>query len=78
MQAFEVMGNIDEKGQLLLDHPIQIQKPSRVKIILLVTEDEENELDTSATIQASLKQALQEVAVGKTRPVSELWTGIDD
>lgn len=78
MQAFEVMGNIDEKGQLLLDHPIQIQKPSRVKIILLITEDEGNELDTSATIQASLKQALQEVEVGKTRPVSELWTGIDD
>lgn len=36
-------------------------------------EDEPNEL-----ILASLRRSLQEAEAGKTRPLAELWDGIDD
>jgi hypothetical protein len=80
MQAVEIMGTIDEKGQLLLDEPLEINKPSRVKVILLIPDDNELDSDDSnlETIQASLKRALKEAQEGKTRPISELWTRIDD
>jgi hypothetical protein len=35
MQAFEVMGTIDENGQLILDRHLNIPAPSRVKVIVL-------------------------------------------
>ncbi|MGB2924019.1 MAG: hypothetical protein WBB82_01850 [Limnothrix sp.] len=54
-----------------------IFKNQEIEIIVSAV-SEEIEEDTSEIIQASLKQALQDVKVGKTRPVSELWTGIDD
>jgi hypothetical protein len=80
MQAVEIMGTIDERGQLLLDEPLEIDKPSRVKIILLIPDDDELESEDSSieAIQASLKRALTEVKEQKTRPISELWTRIDD
>ncbi|MBW4622491.1 MAG: hypothetical protein KME17_24435 [Cyanosarcina radialis HA8281-LM2] len=80
MKAFEVMGKVNEKGELLLDEPLEINTPSRVKVILLVSD--ENEFDPDDTpvveIKASLRRALEEVKEGKTRPISELWKRIDD
>ncbi|MCL1467800.1 hypothetical protein [Argonema galeatum] len=80
MQAFEVMGTIDEKGQLILDSHLNIPAPSRVKVIVLVNNDNEYDLDDTPVgeIKASLKRALQEVKAGQTRPISELWNRIDD
>ena len=81
MQAFEVMGTIDEKGQLILDYHLNIPVASRVKVIVLVTSEDESESDPDDTpvaeIKASLRRALQEVKAGKTRPISELWGRID-
>lgn len=81
MQAFEVMGTIDEKGQLILDSNLNITTPSRVKAIVLLTNEKESESDPDDTpvaeIKASLKQALQQVKTGETRPISELWDRID-
>ena len=81
MQAFEVMGTIDEKGQLILDHNLNIATPSRVKVIVLVTNDSEPESEHDDTpveeIKSSLKRALQQVKTGETRPLSELWNRID-
>lgn len=54
-----------------------IFKDKRIEIIISEL-DEDIEEDTSETIQASLKQALQDVKAGRTQPVSELWVGIDD
>ena len=82
MQAFEVMGTVDEKGQLVLDHSLEIGKQSRVKVIVLVTQDDESESDPDDTpveeIKASLRRALKEMKSGQTRPLSELWERIDD
>lgn len=82
MKAVEVTGTLDEKGQLLLDSPIEDFPPSRVKVIVLfpeVTEEVEEDPDDTPVeeIKASLRRALQEVKEGKTLPISELWEGID-
>jgi hypothetical protein len=82
MQAFEVMGTIDEKGQIILDRNLNIPTPSRVKVIVLLTNESESESvpdDTPVTeIKASLRRSLQQVKAGETRPISELWERIDD
>jgi hypothetical protein len=61
MKAFEVMGKVNKKGELLLDEPLEIDTPSRVKVILLVSD--ENEIDPDDTpveeIKASLRRALR-------------------
>ncbi len=82
MQAFEVMGTIDEKGQLVLDRNLNIHTPRRVKVIVLVTSEDESESDPDDTpvaeIKASLRRGLQQVKARETRPISELWDRIDD
>ncbi len=80
MQAFEVMGRVDENGQILLDEPLEITSDSRVKIILLVMDNREPDPDDTPVeeIKASLRRALAEVKAGKTRPISELWGRIDN
>jgi hypothetical protein len=37
MKAFEVTGTINEAGELFLDDKINLQKTSRVKVIVLVS-----------------------------------------
>lgn len=80
MQAFEVMGTLDEKGQLILDRQLDIPTPSRVKVIVLVTHEDEVDADDTPVeeVKASLKRALQQVKADKTRPISELWERIND
>ena len=82
MKAVEVTGSIDEKGQLFLDEPIEVETPSKVRVIVLFTEpNDELEDDPDDTpieeIKASLRRALQEAKAGQTRPLSELWDRID-
>ncbi|BAU07417.1 hypothetical protein CEN41_13880 [Fischerella thermalis CCMEE 5330] len=78
MRAQEVMGNVDENGTLCLDEPLTVQKHSRVKVIVLFVEDDMDEDDESKeSVLNSLRTSLQEAKAGKTRPVSELWDGID-
>ncbi len=82
MKAFEVTGTIDEKGQLLLDRPLTSETPGPVRIIVLfeepIDEAEDDPDDTTvAEVKASLRRALQEAKTGQTRPISELWEGIN-
>ncbi|RDV16251.1 hypothetical protein DXT99_06160 [Pontibacter diazotrophicus] len=42
MKAIEVTGEIDNKGVLRLDHPLKV-RDKKVKVIILVSEDEELE-----------------------------------
>ncbi|NMG17975.1 hypothetical protein [Brasilonema bromeliae] len=78
MKAQEVMGSVDENGTLCLDEPLTVQKHSRVKVIVLFVEDEMDEDDEpKESVLNSLRTSLQEAKVGKTKPVSELWDGID-
>ena len=79
MQVFEMTGKIDRNGQLLLDEPLEIRADSRVKVILLVSDEDESDPDDTPVeeIQASLRRALQEVRQGKRIPLAEMWQGID-
>ena len=83
MKAIEVTGKIDAQGNLILDEPIQgTTYPHQVRVIVLVPEPAESEeLDPDDTpveeIKASLRRALQQAKAGQTRPISELWDGID-
>jgi hypothetical protein len=79
MIAQEIMARVDENGQLSLDTPLTLHKHSRVKVIVLFVEDEIDEDDESKeSILEDLKTSLQQAKMGKIRPVSELWDGIDD
>ena len=80
MKSFEVTGKIENNGRvLLLDEAIEIGSESRVKAIILVSEEREPDPDDTPVeeVKASLSRALQDVKEGKTRPVSELWERID-
>ena len=79
MKAFEVMGKFDEKGKLLLDKPLEIYKSSQVRVIILVSDDIESDLDDTSVleIKESLKTALQEAKAGKRIPLEKMWEGID-
>ncbi|MCT7958022.1 type II toxin-antitoxin system RelN family antitoxin [Laspinema palackyanum] len=79
MKAVEVMGKVDDKGQLLLDEPLDIKSESRVKVILLISD--EDDLDPDDTpgeeIKASLIRALQDAKAGRRIPLEQMWEGID-
>ena len=79
MKAFEVMGKVNEKGQLLLDKPLEIYTSSQVRVIILVSDDIESDPDDTPIqeIKESLKTALQEAKAGKRIPLEKMWEGID-
>jgi hypothetical protein len=55
MQAFETTGTIDPTGQLTLDQPLQVVHPAKVRVIVLVSEDE-NVTSTGDRIEESKPQ----------------------
>jgi hypothetical protein len=78
MRAQEVMGTVDEQGQLFLEEPLAVQNHSRVRVIVLFIDEEIDEDDEpKESVLESLRTSLQEAKVGKTKPISELWDGID-
>ena len=77
MKAQEVMGNVDEHGQLSLDAPLVVDKHSRVWIIVLFLEDTEEDDEPKESVLESLNKSLMEAKAGKTKPVSQLWDDID-
>ena len=78
MKAQEIMATVDENGKLLLDEPLKVDTTSRVKVIVLFPEADIDEDDESKeSVLESLQTSLLEVSEGKTRPVSELWDGIN-
>jgi hypothetical protein len=80
MKAIEVTGKIDQKGNLILDEPIQTTYPHQVRVIVLVPESTED-VDPNDTpteeIKASLKRALHQAKTGQRLPLSQMWEGID-
>lgn len=40
MQAFEVTGTIDPTGRLILDQPLQVSHPGRIRLIVLLEESD--------------------------------------
>ena len=72
MKAIETTGTVDKQGQLSLDKPLDINHSTRVRIIVLVSEEQE-----LSSPQESFRQGWQDVIQGNTIPVSQLWDGID-
>lgn len=79
MKAIETTATINEIGQLTLDKSLDIIKPQHVRIIILMTEDDESDPDETPNevIIAGIRQGLHEAFTGKTIPLSEMWEGID-
>jgi hypothetical protein len=79
MKAVEVMGKVDDKGQLLLDEPLDIKSESRVKVILLISDEDDLDPDDTPPeeIKASLIRALQDAKAGRRIPLEQMWEGID-
>lgn len=78
MKALEVTGKI-QQGQLTLDYPLEIDNFHNVKVIILLPEADDYDLDDTPLeeIKESLTRAFVEVKSGKTRPISELWERIE-
>jgi hypothetical protein len=80
MRALELSGTIDRQGHLLLDQPFDVDISGRVRVIVLFSDSvQENDPDDTPIeeVKASLKRAFQQAKVGQTRPISEMWDGID-
>ena len=81
MKAQEVMGTVDDQGKLSLDQPLVVEKHSRVRVIVLFLEEEIEEIDeddeSKESVLDSLRKSFGEAKAGKTKPVSQLWNGID-
>jgi hypothetical protein len=86
MQEIEVMGSIDDRGQLLLLQPLNLGRHAKVRVrITLLDEDSEPEVgsefdpetDDKAKIMADLKESLRQAEARQTYPISALWDGID-
>ena len=75
MKAIKTTGTVNEQGQLALDSPLTVEKPSRVEVIVLIPEDTETEEDhqTKEEILNDFRQAWEEAMNGETRPVEQLW-----
>lgn len=83
MKAIEIMGTVDEQGQLSLDVPLSVDKHTRVRVIVLLAEEADKEnnheeyQEISESAAESFRQGWYDAMTGNTLPVSQLWEGID-
>lgn len=76
MKAIKAMATIDAQGQLSLDDPLLLAKDSRVEVIVLVPDIDEDD-ESQESVLSGLRQAWKEARAGQTIPLSELWNDID-
>lgn len=79
MKAIETTATINDEGQLLLDHPLAPSQARRVRVIVLIPEDDESETDDTPTevILDGIREGLHEALTGQTMPLAQMWDGID-
>jgi hypothetical protein len=79
MKAIETTATLTENGQLTLDEPLASTQPRRVRVIVLIPEDDELDPDDTPTevILEGIRQGLHEAFTGQTLPLAQLWDGID-
>jgi hypothetical protein len=79
MKAIETTATINEIGQLTLDKSLAVTKAQHVRVIILMTEDDESDPDETPdeVVIEGIRQGLHEAFTGKTIPLSEMWEGID-
>ncbi len=56
VKAIEVMGTVDEQGHLTLDAPLTVEKQTRVKVIVLISEAVEENNNTSM-VKSEVKES---------------------
>ena len=63
----------------MLDRALGATKPQRVRLIILMSEDDEADPDETPTEVAieGIRQGLHEALMGQTIPLSVMWEGID-
>ena len=76
MKVIETTATLIENGQLTLDEPLSLPYPNRVRVIVLIPEDEETDDDPIETIVEGLREGWQQAITGKTRPISQLWVSL--
>lgn len=78
MKAIETTATLTEDGQLTLDEPLTLAHNSRVRVIVLINESEEDLEETpTGEIREGLYQGWQDILAGRTKPVSQLWENMD-
>ncbi len=79
MKAIETTATINESGQLTLDKSLGVTKPQRVRVIVLLTEEDEADPDETPTEKVidGIRQGLHEALTGQTIPLLQMWSGID-
>ena len=78
MKAIELTGTVDDRGNLALDEPVLVSANSRVRVIILCSE-EATEIDDTPIeeVKASLRRALHDAKSGQRIPISQMWEPID-
>jgi hypothetical protein len=79
MKAIETTAKINENGELKLDKSLEVTKIQRVRIIVLLSEEDETDPDETPTkiVLEGIRQGLHEALTGQSIPLSEMWEGID-
>lgn len=79
MKAIETTATINEKGELTLDKSLEVTKPQRVRIIVLLSEEDEIDPDDTPIeiVIEGIQQGLHQALTGQTIPLSEMWEGIN-
>ncbi|MFB2896644.1 hypothetical protein ACE1CI_27345 [Aerosakkonemataceae cyanobacterium BLCC-F50] len=79
MKAIETTATINENGELTLDKSLEVTKPQRVRVIVLLSEEDEIDPDETPTaiVIEGIRQGLHEALTGQTLPLSEMWEDID-
>lgn len=77
MKAIEVEATVDEQGQLSLDNPLTLEMHSRVRVIILVPTQNDEEEEILENKSESFRSCWHDVVTGNVIPISQLWDGID-
>ena len=77
MKAIETTATINENGELKLDYSLEITKPQRVRVIVLLSEDSDSDETPTEEAIESIHEGIREALSGKTIPLSQMWDDID-
>ena len=79
MKAIETTATINENGEFTLDKSLEVTKPQRVRVIVLLSEEDEIDPDETPTaiVIEGIRQGLHEALTGQTIPLSQMWEDID-
>jgi hypothetical protein len=74
MKALKVMGTIDDRGNLALDHPLITDRNSRVEVIVLIPEllEIEEDGESKSALLQDFRQAWHEAMTGQTIPINHI------